>query len=113
MLENLKTNDKPSWGGAREGSGRKPRLQYEARELFNEEIDKDWAYMTKFVRYHIRKGDKDMLKWAIEHRIGKAPQSMDIRAQAVVEDVSPEHAERVMEIARMLSEDLRKRKTVQ
>lgn len=114
-LENLKTEEKSNWGGAREGAGRKPRLQYEARELFNEEIDKDWVYLATLVRYHIRKGDKDLLKWVIEQRIGKAPQSLNIEARSAVlnvsEQVSTEPGIDIMAIAGGVAEELRKLKT--
>lgn len=114
-LENLKTEEKSNWGGPREGSGRKPRLQYEARELFNAEIDKDWLYMATLLRYHIRKGDKELLKWVIEQRIGKAPQSLDIEARgaflSVPEEITTKSEIDIMTIAEGVSKELKRLKT--
>lgn len=116
-LEKLKTNEKSNqWGGAREGSGRKPRLQYEARELFNLAIDEEWGVLNKLIRYYIRKGDKDIIKWVVEQRIGKAPQSLDVTAKGaflnVTEEVkSTDKKIDIMEIAKRVSVELKKIKT--
>jgi len=114
-FENLKNKDKSSWGGLREGSGRKPRLQYEVRELFNNVIDDEWDNIVKVLQYHIRKGDKDTMKWCLEQRIGRAPQSVDINAKGVFLSVSEPTADNkdidIDLIARGVSKELRKIKT--
>lgn len=116
ILEKLKTEEKSSWGGVREGAGRKPRLQYEARELFNLAVDQEWEILTKMIRYYIRKGDKEMIKWVTEQRIGKAPQSVDMTAKGlflnVTERVNPtDNKIDVMEIAKRISAELKVLKT--
>jgi hypothetical protein len=73
VAPDLKTEDKSTWGGSRNGSGRKPRLQYEAREAFYNAVDDEWENINKLLKYHIHRGDKEMLKWIIEQRIGRAP----------------------------------------
>lgn len=115
-LEKLKTEKKSNWGGARTGAGRKPRLQYEARELFNLAIDEEWGILNKMVRYYIRKGDKDMIKWVVEQRIGKAPQTVDVNARGAFLNVSEpfvneEKHSRLMEIAKRVSAELKVIKT--
>ena len=115
-LEMLKTEHKSTWGGSREGSGRKPRLQYEARELFNAVIDEEWVNITETLLNYVRKGDKEVLKWVIEQRIGRSPQSIDISARSAVLNINEipdaERTEKVMEIARRVSDELKKIKTV-
>ena len=114
-FENLKNKDKSSWGGLREGSGRKPRLQYEVRELFNNVIDDEWDNIIKVLQYHIRKGDKDMLKWCLEQRVGRAPQSVDINAKgaflSVSEPITEYNGIDIDLIAKGVSNELRKLKT--
>ncbi len=114
-LEKLKTKEKSSWGGARSGAGRKPRLQYEARELFYSAIDEEWENIIKVLQYHIRRGNKDVMKWAIEQRIGKAPQSVDISAKGAFLNVSKEIGAKkeidVMTIAKRVSAELKVLKT--
>lgn len=115
-FEKLNTSEKSSWGGVREGAGRKPRLQYEARELFNLAMDEEWGILNKFIRYYIRKGDKEMIKWVVEQRIGKAPQSMDITSKSLSVNVplkSKGSSDKidVMEIAKRVSAELKKIKT--
>jgi hypothetical protein len=114
-LETLKTSKVSTWGGPREGSGRKPKLQYEVRELFNKRVDDEWENLMTSLFDQISKGDKELMKWMIEQRIGKAPQSMDLNAKGVVlnvnEEISDENRIRVMEIAKRVSEELKKLKT--
>ena len=114
-LENLKKDKKSSWGGIREGSGRKPKLQYEARELFYNAIDDEWENIIKVLQYQIRKGDKEILKWTIEQRIGKAPQNLDINTKSAVLNISEPIKEGgradIMEIARRISTELKILKT--
>ena len=65
-------------GGKREGSGRKPKMQYEARELFNMYIDARMAKILENVAKWIDEGDKDMHKYILDQRLGKAVQGIDI-----------------------------------
>ncbi len=114
-LESLTTSKISTWGGSREGSGRKPRLQYEARELFNAVIDHEWDRLLETLLDQARNGDKDVLRWLIEQRIGKAPQSLDIEAKGaflnMTEPIDTDGAERVRLIAGRVAEELKKIKT--
>lgn len=114
-VENLKNENKSNWGGYREGSGRKPRLQYEIREFFNNSIDDEWENIMEVLRTQIRKGDREVIKWVVEQRIGKAPQSMDIKASGAILSLSEPILESsnidVMLLAKKVSEELRKLKT--
>ncbi len=114
-IENLKTTAKSNWGGIREGSGRKPKLQYEVRELFNRAVDEEWGNIMEAILIQARNGDKDTLKWLIEQRIGKAPQNMAITAQgaflSVSEAYNKEASDNIVEIARRVSEELKILKT--
>ena len=75
----MKTEPISKRGGARPGAGRKPKLQYEARELFNMAIDKRWPLVMQKLDEWIDKGDKDILRLIIEQRIGRASQSLAVR----------------------------------
>ena len=68
-------------GGARPGAGRKPKLKYEARELFNAAVDEHWDAIVTKLDESARAGDKDAIKMVIEHRIGRAPQSIEVNNQ--------------------------------
>lgn len=72
-VENLKTIAISKHGGARKNSGRKPKLKYEARELFNLAVDQRWPLILEKIDELILKGDKDMIKMLIEQRIGRSP----------------------------------------
>lgn len=74
----MKTAQQSRWGGERLGSGRKPKMKYEARELFYAAIDERWAKILKKIDHYITKGDKDILKMIIEQRIGRPSQQADI-----------------------------------
>lgn len=65
-------------GGHRPNSGRKPKLKYDARQLFYACIDKKWDRIMEKLNEYIEEGDKDILKMIIEQRIGKAPQSLEL-----------------------------------
>lgn len=113
-LENMKTEPKSSWGGARPGAGRKPRLQYEAREQFNEIYDRYADKLVGSAIYHAAKGDKDMLRFLIDQRIGRAAQGVDMRSQSIVLNMDSSDAGDVidvMEIAARVSQELKKLKT--
>ena len=81
-VENLKTKEKPKkkgqHGGPREGSGRKPRLEHEARKLFNNFFDDNWETIQAKLEKHIKKGDNHVLLKMLEQRIGKAPQAIKV-----------------------------------
>jgi hypothetical protein len=114
-VENLKKQEKSKWGGVRIGAGRKPKLQYEVRELFNLTVDEEWENISKVLRYYIRKGDKEIVKWIVEQRIGKAPQNLDISAKGAFLNVSEQinpigKSIDVMEIAKKVSAELKKLK---
>lgn len=78
-IEILKTGTISKRGGARLGAGRKPKLQFEARELFNMAVDERWPRIEKKMDEWIDNGDKDMIKFLVEQRIGKPSQSVDIQ----------------------------------
>ena len=87
VLGNLKKEDKnqvikdvivKQHGGVRPNSGRKPKLQFEARELFNQFIDKNWGKIMENVTKWIDEGDKDMHKYILDQRLGKAVQGIDV-----------------------------------
>jgi hypothetical protein len=71
VLENSITTAKIKHGGFRAGSGRKPKLQYEARELLNMAIDERLPKMFEKIDDLIEKGDPTILKMLIEQRFGR------------------------------------------
>jgi hypothetical protein len=81
-IQNLKTKDisRSSHGGSRRGSGRKSKLSYEARELFNFTFDSQYQKILDKTFELALNGDKELLKFVISQRIGsplstvKAPQ---------------------------------------
>lgn len=74
----MATKTKAKHGGARPGSGRKPKLKGDARELFYMAVDKRWDLLIAKLDEFIENGDKDIIKMVIEQRIGKAPQTVDL-----------------------------------
>jgi len=68
-------------GGARPGAGRKPRMNFEARELFYMRVDAFWEKIMEKIEDYVEKGDKDIIKMIIEQRIGKPAQSVDHTTQ--------------------------------
>lgn len=80
--ESLKTSEKSSYkgqyGGYRPNSGRKPKKTFEARELFNIAVDERWEKIMSKIDYYIEQGDKDILKFIVEQRIGRSPQKVDM-----------------------------------
>ncbi len=77
-LKNLKSREKSSWGGTREGSGRKPseHNSQTQREIFENLVDASWAQIvTKMIELALR-GNEKMLTHLVDHRIGKAPQPL-------------------------------------
>jgi len=87
----MKTEQKSKHGGARAGAGRKPKLQYEARELFYSAVDARWDTILSKLDKLIARGDFHALRWVLEQRIGRAPQSveMDITANSEPVEMSP------------------------
>jgi hypothetical protein len=97
----MKTEQKSRHGGARIGAGRKPRLQYEARELFFSAVDARWDMILSKLNKLILRGDFHALRWVLEQRIGRAPQSMDITTQGEkikAAEVNSERDQRDMEV---------------
>ena len=82
-VTNLKNSTESSWGGTRVGAGRKPRLDYEARAEFYNAVDDRLPKIWEILDLHIRRGDKTVLLWLLEQRLGKAPQSIDMTAKTV------------------------------
>lgn len=68
----MKKQSKSSWGGARKGAGRKPRAVFEARETFYAKVDEKWGQLVENVLKMALNGDKDVLKWILDQRIGRA-----------------------------------------
>jgi hypothetical protein len=71
VLENSITTTKIKHGGFRAGSGRKPKLQYEARELLNMAIDQRMPKILEKIDELVEKGDTTMIKLLIEQRFGR------------------------------------------
>lgn len=78
-IEKMKTVGISKRGGARPGAGRKPRLQHEAREIFNAAIDARWPLIMRKLDELIEKGDKDVLRMVVEQRIGKPGLSLAVK----------------------------------
>lgn len=85
--ENKSVLSKKKNGGAREGSGRKPKIpkellpdmkKFEARIWFNQFFDKNLKDIEAGLKKHIKRADKFILDKMIEQRIGKAPVSLKI-----------------------------------
>lgn len=76
-------------GGKRPGSGRKAVEKiakvFEAREAFNKRVDDRWDKLMAVMDECIENKDKDMVKFLVEQRIGKAPQSMKMEVNGKLE----------------------------
>lgn len=105
----MKTETKQKHGGARPGSGRKPKLQYEARESFYAYVDERQAIISEKLDALVQKGDFPALKWLMEQRIGKAPQSLDLTSlgqqinppsESVATESLIEYAEELLRISK-------------
>lgn len=93
-------------GGYRPGSGRKPILVSDARQLFNKAVDERWNdIMAELDRWLAKEDNKEILKYIIDQRIGKAPQgihihgNLDIKANLVSELVENLHLIDVEEVS--------------
>lgn len=98
----MKTGEKSNHGGARPGAGRKPKLQYEARELFYAAVDARWETILAKLDALIARGDFNTIRWVLEQRVGKAAQSVDITTQGEKISQEPEEApgESIVAVAR-------------
>ena len=97
----MKTEQKSKHGGAREGAGRKPRLQYEARELFCSAVDVRWDTILSKLDKLIASADFHTLRWVLEQRIGRAPQSVEME---ITTQEKTEPSPRIRELANQLNE---------
>jgi hypothetical protein len=111
----MKTKVISKRGGARPGAGRKPKLQHEARELFNAAIDERWDQILLKIDEWIAKGDKDILRLVIEQRIGRASQNIELKkteqkhiSMAIFFDPRVQQARQRLdsEIAQVIREDV-------
>ena len=107
-IEILKTNTISKRGGARIGAGRKPKLQFEARELFNMAVDERWPRIEKKMDEWIENGDKDMIKFLIEQRIGKPSQSLEVKKQEVKVNYTLFNNPKVREAVKVFEDKLKK-----
>ncbi len=79
---------KSNWGGKRQGAGRKPKTDFESRELFKKAFDyvvtpKEWM---KFVRETWESDDWNKKRFLIEQRIGKSV-VFDSKEEAKTQDI--------------------------
>ena len=106
-FEILKTSTISKRGGARVGAGRKPKLQFEARELFNMEVDENWDLLMERVWDAVRNGDKDMIKFVLEQKIGKPSQSLDINKKETSVHHNLFYNPKIMEATRLYEEKIK------
>ena len=70
-----------SWGGRREGSGRRKKKklakQFQARQELYKWIDENWDALMNGLKIALSKQDKEMMKYLLDQRIGKAPVQVD------------------------------------
>jgi len=71
VLENSITTTKIRHGGFRAGSGRKPKHQYEARELLNMAIDQRMPKILEKIDELVEKGDVTIIKHLLDQRFGR------------------------------------------
>lgn len=107
-LENLKTDEISSHGGARNGAGRKPKLQYQARELFNMVVDKHWHSILDQLVKDALEGDKEAIKMVVEQRIGRPSQSLEVKKQEVKVNYTLFTRPEVREAVRVFEDKLKK-----
>lgn len=113
-MDNTLENLKSPWGGIRANSGRKPKHQFEAREQFNLAVDNLMPSIVEKITELVDSGDRDTLKWLIEQRIGKSPQSINLLARTFnfneTQKVTPGE-KNVLELAKRISAELKILKT--
>ncbi|OHB14679.1 MAG: hypothetical protein A2431_00520 [Candidatus Zambryskibacteria bacterium RIFOXYC1_FULL_39_10] len=106
-IEILKTTAISKRGGARIGAGRKPKLKFEARELFNVAVDEKWPLIVSKMDEWIENGDKDMIKFIIEQRIGKPAQAVDIRKEETKVNYNLFYNPKIREATRIFEDQLK------
>ena len=106
-IEILKTKGISKRGGARVGAGRKPKLQFEARELFNVSVDKNWDLLMEKVWEAVKNGDKDMVKFVIEQKIGKPAQSLRIQKNETKKHYNLFYMPKVREAVRVFEDQIK------
>ena len=106
-IEILKTKPISKRGGARVGAGRKPKLQFEARELFNISVDKNWDMLMEKVWEAVKNGDKDMLKFVIEQKIGKPAQAINVHKREVQVHHNLFYKPKVMEAVKVFEDQIK------
>lgn len=102
----MKSAAQSSWGGPRIGAGRKPRLQYEAREAFNQAVDGEWGTILTHLSKWIQEGDKQTIRFILEQRFGKAPQTVGVNQITSTELVSSTNHTHLEKMARRLGEQI-------
>lgn len=107
QIEFLKTKPISKRGGARIGAGRKPKLQFEARELFNTSVDQNWDLLMKKVWEAVKNGDKDMIKFVLEQKIGKPAQAIDIKKEETRINYNLFYQPKVREAVRVLEDKIK------
>lgn len=88
LIEILKTTAISKRGGARPGAGRKPKHNFEAREVFNSWADMNWPKMEKQLNRAVSSGNIDVIKWVVDQRIGKPSQKVDIKPETNRVDIN-------------------------
>ncbi len=114
-LENLKIeNPKTNWGGTRAGSGRKPKLQFEAREQFNLFVDDNIDILHDCALRHVKKGNFRALEYLFDQRYGKAPLNVETTNKSLNLNVSDQKIipnPELIELANRISAELKIMKT--
>ena len=115
MSEKMNTIEKSNRGGARQGSGRKPRLEYSIREKFNSLADEKIQTWFEMLDRHIKSGNLEALKFGLEQRMGKAAQNLDMTTKSVSyslsQPVNIQGGIDIMEMVKRISAELKTRKT--
>lgn len=85
MVEKVENSPWSKNGGKRKGSGRKQkehlRKNFQAREELYKWIDENWEALMKGLKVSLDKEDKEMIKYLIDQRIGKAPQRVEMTGE--------------------------------
>lgn len=73
-MKKLPVIKKSNWGGSRTGAGRKPKTEYESREIFKTAFDKviEPNKWEEIIQNAWESKNWNMIKFLIEQRIGKA-----------------------------------------
>ena len=93
-FENIENKPKETRGGKREGSGRKQKIKgkknFETRADFYKWVDDRWDVIMNAFDAHLTAKDKEMLKYILDQRIGKAAQAIDLTSDGDKLDFVPE-----------------------